>query len=60
VGSCLVGNDARDEDGLRAELDDASQRAVELAARLRRGDLVPTPSTCSRNGCAYPGICRSR
>jgi ATP-dependent helicase/DNAse subunit B len=59
IGSCLVGNDARDEDGLRAELADASGRAVELATRLRRGDLAPTPSTCSRDGCAYPGICRS-
>jgi PD-(D/E)XK nuclease superfamily len=59
IGRCLVGNDARDEDGLRAQLEDASGRAVELAARLRRGDLAPTPSTCSRDGCAYPGICRS-
>jgi RecB family exonuclease len=60
IGSCLVANDARDEEGLGAELEDASGRAALLAAGLRRGELAPTPSTCSRNGCAYPVICRSR
>ncbi len=59
-GSCLVGNDARDAEGLGAELEQASTLAVELAARLRSGELVPSPPTCSRDGCAYPGICRSR
>ena len=60
AGSCLVGNDARDAEGLGAELEQASTLAVELAARLRSGELVPSPPTCSRDGCAYPGICRSR
>ncbi|MGI8660252.1 MAG: PD-(D/E)XK nuclease family protein, partial [Thermoleophilaceae bacterium] len=37
----------------------AEERAVELAARLRAGELAPSPATCSsRGGCAYPGICR--
>jgi ATP-dependent helicase/DNAse subunit B len=37
----------------------AEARAVELAARLRAGELTPSPATCSsRGGCAYPGICR--
>jgi RecB family exonuclease len=47
----------------RAEIEEimrwAEERAVELAARLRSGDLEPCPATCSsRGGCAYPGICR--
>jgi ATP-dependent helicase/DNAse subunit B len=48
----------------RAELDEelagAAARAVELAQRLRAGDVEPCPSTCSRDGCAYPAICRSQ
>ena len=32
---------------------------VALAARLRAGSLEPCPSTCSRDGCRYPGICRA-
>ncbi len=60
AGSCLVANDARDQERLCAELEQASTLAVELAERLRSGELVPSPPTCSRDGCAYPGICRSR
>jgi RecB family exonuclease len=60
VGARVVGNDARDADALRAELDDAADRATQLAARLRAGDLTPCPETCSRDGCRYPGICRSQ
>jgi hypothetical protein len=59
VGAELVANDLRDEEGLAAELDDATRRAVELAGRLRSGGLTPCPETCSRNGCMYPAICRS-
>jgi RecB family exonuclease len=48
----------------RAELDEelagAAARAVQLAERLRAGDVEPCPSTCSRDGCAYPAICRSQ
>jgi RecB family exonuclease len=40
-------------------LDDAEQRALALAERLRRGELVPSPATCAyQGGCAHPGICR--
>jgi RecB family exonuclease len=53
-------NDARDPAALHAELDEAAQRAVKLAHRLRAGELNPCPQTCSRDGCAYPGICRSQ
>jgi ATP-dependent helicase/DNAse subunit B len=55
----LVATDKRDPAALAAELEDAKRRAVELAARLRSGELTPRPDTCSRNGCMYPGICRS-
>jgi ATP-dependent helicase/DNAse subunit B len=60
VGTRLVVNDGRDEDRLRDELEDAAARAIALAARLRAGELTPCPQTCSRDGCRYPGICRSQ
>ncbi len=60
VGTRVLGTDARDQAELDAQLDDAAERAVALAQRLREGDLTPCPQTCSRDGCAYPGICRSQ
>ncbi len=59
VGSGVVPNDARTRQEIDEALDDARARALALAARLRSGDLSPCPQTCSRDGCAYPGICRS-
>jgi RecB family exonuclease len=59
VGSRLYANDGRGTDELQAELEDACSRAVELATRLRSGQLEPCPQTCSRQGCRYPGICRA-
>jgi ATP-dependent helicase/DNAse subunit B len=59
VGASVVGTDARSADELEEVLDDARRRAVALAAQLRAGDLEPCPDTCSRDGCKYPGICRS-
>jgi RecB family exonuclease len=59
AGSCLVATDGRDREALDAALDDAVARALALAVRLRAGELVPCPETCSRDGCKYPGICRS-
>lgn len=59
VDSGVVSSDARSQDGLEEVLDDARSRAVALAARLRSGELTPCPETCSRDGCSYPGICRS-
>lgn len=56
----VVDRDARAPEEVDAELADAAERAVALAARLRSGELVPCPSTCSRDGCAYPSICRSQ
>ena len=60
VGSRLFANDARDEEQLREVLEDATARAIALASRLRAGELTPCPHTCSRDGCRYPGICRSQ
>jgi ATP-dependent helicase/nuclease subunit B len=60
VGTGVSGTDARDPEELEAELDAAATRAIELALALRAGELHPCPQTCSRNGCAYPGICRSQ
>jgi len=59
VGASVVGTDARSSDELDELIDDARERAVTIAARLRSGDLEPCPDTCSRDGCKYPGICRS-
>jgi len=59
VGTSVVANDARDRDELDELLEDARARAVALAARLRVGELEPCPTTCSRDGCRYPGICRA-
>jgi ATP-dependent helicase/DNAse subunit B len=60
VSARVVCNDGRDEDQLREELEGAAGRAIALAARLRAGELTPCPQTCSRDGCRYPGICRSQ
>jgi ATP-dependent helicase/DNAse subunit B len=55
----VLENDRRDPDDVVAELADAAERAVAIAARLRSGGLEPRPATCSGLGCLYPGICRS-
>jgi PD-(D/E)XK nuclease superfamily len=59
VGARVMRSDAREPAELDAELQDATARALALAQRLRAGELTPCPQTCSRDGCAYPGICRS-
>jgi len=59
VGGSVVGNDARDQAEIDELLEDAKDRAVALAERLRGGELEPCPTTCSRDGCRYPGICRA-
>jgi hypothetical protein len=60
VGGKLFANDGRSEEELEEVLVDAERRALELTARLRSGEIVPCPQTCSRHGCSYPGICRSQ
>ena len=58
VGSRVTERDARDPEELDEVLADAARRAIEIAGRLRRGELEPCPETCGRDGCRYPGICR--
>ena len=60
VGERVVGTDARSASQLSEVLEEARARAVALASRLRAGELTPCPETCSRDGCSYPGICRSQ
>ncbi len=60
VPNTVVANDARTEEQLDEVLADAAARAVALAVQLRSGELKPCPQTCSRDGCRYPGICRSQ
>jgi ATP-dependent helicase/DNAse subunit B len=60
VPNTVVANDARTEEQLDEVLAEAAGRAVALAAQLRTGELEPCPQTCSRDGCRYPGICRSQ
>ena len=55
-----VNSDARGSEEFDDQLTDASERAVALAVALRSGALMPCPQTCTRDGCAYPGICRSQ
>jgi ATP-dependent helicase/DNAse subunit B len=55
----LVATDGREAAEFQDELEDAEARAVELALTLRSGLVAPCPQTCSRDGCAYPGICRN-
>jgi ATP-dependent helicase/DNAse subunit B len=59
VGEGVLATDARERAGLEEELAAAEALAVDLAERLRSGRLVPSPQTCSREGCRHPGICRS-
>lgn len=60
AGSGAVERDGRSPQEFAAELEDAVQRAIAVAGELRRGRLEPCPQTCSRDGCAYPGLCRSQ
>jgi RecB family exonuclease len=59
VGSSVFATDGRDQEELDEVLEDARARAVALAERLQAGELEPCPTTCSRDGCRYPGICRA-
>ncbi len=60
LGPGVHGRDGRAAEEFRAELDAAGERAAALAAALRSGAVTPCPQTCSRDGCAFPGICRSQ
>jgi superfamily I DNA/RNA helicase/RecB family exonuclease len=60
VGTGGYDRDVREPAELEQLLADAARRAIELAGALGRGELVPCPQTCSRDGCAHPAICRSQ
>jgi RecB family exonuclease len=60
VGESVVDRDSRSPEELEEVLSVARERAVALAAKLRSGELGPSPQSCSRDGCRYPGICRSQ
>ena len=59
VGPGPVGNDARDEAELGAELEDASAAPVELAGAAAVGRAERRVPELLADGCLYPGICRS-
>jgi ATP-dependent helicase/DNAse subunit B len=59
VGARVVDRDARSAEELRELLREAEERAVAITVRLRSGRLAPCPETCSRDGCRYPGVCRT-
>jgi ATP-dependent helicase/DNAse subunit B len=59
LGAGYVSTDFVDEERLEAELAAARERLVELAGRMRSGEVRPCPETCAWNGgCSYPSICR--
>jgi ATP-dependent helicase/DNAse subunit B len=59
LGKGLYDNDFAGEQELEAELDRARERVLELAGRMRAGEVRPCPETCAWNGgCAHPSICR--
>ncbi len=59
-GRWAMGSDGREPAEVEEMLADAAGRAVALAASLRTGELTPCPANCSRDGCAYPAICRAQ
>lgn len=61
LGDGFVDNDRVSAEEIERQLDAARERAVELACRLRAGEVRPCPSTCSwkaGGGCTYPAVCR--
>jgi ATP-dependent helicase/DNAse subunit B len=59
LGAGLFDNDFAGEEEIERELDRARERVLELAARMRSGEIRPCPETCAWNGgCAHPSICR--
>jgi ATP-dependent helicase/DNAse subunit B len=59
LGKGLYENDLVGEEELEAELARARERVLELAGRMRSGEVRPCPETCAWNGgCAHPSICR--
>jgi RecB family exonuclease len=57
AGTSVVATDRLEAAELEALLAEIEQAAVELVGTVRRGELTPSPGTCSRDGCLHPGIC---
>jgi hypothetical protein len=57
LGPHTYPTDALDQSELDSLLEQVEHQALELVATIRRGDLTPCPASCSREGCAHPGIC---
>ena len=59
LGGGYVGTDWKPGDELEQALASARETVVEVVARMRDGDIHPTPDCCSNGGgCRYPSICR--
>jgi hypothetical protein len=58
VGDHAVFKDELSAGELDVLLEEIENEAVAVAKVLRRGELTPTPESCSANGtCRYPGVC---
>jgi ATP-dependent helicase/DNAse subunit B len=59
LGGGLSNPDFATEERVEEELDRARERVLELAGRMRSGEVRPCPESCAWNGgCSYPSICR--
>ena len=60
LGDQFVDKDRATKEEIDRQLELARGRALELAGRLRGGEVRPCPSTCAWNngGCSYPSVCR--
>jgi ATP-dependent helicase/DNAse subunit B len=59
AGCSAYGPDELEAGAFEELLAQVEAEAVRLAVRLRRGELVPCPESCSRGGCLHPGLCWS-
>ena len=58
VGDRAADNDAVTGEELDAILTEVRALAVAVAGEIRDGEITPRPTTCSRDGCRHPGLCR--
>jgi ATP-dependent helicase/DNAse subunit B len=57
-GLDAVNTDRRPRDQVERTMHTVIDLATAAAAQARAGALEPRPENCSRDGCAYPGLCR--
>ena len=56
-----MATDRRSGERLRELIETQLAAALEAAAEMDAGALVPSPSTCWHDGCCrYPAICRAQ